>query len=89
MIIKFSKQFDKSYHKLNLKIQDKFNEKLIIFENNKLSKLLNNHCLKWKYIWYNSINITWDFRAIFIENKNWDYEFIEFINIWTHSQLYK
>ncbi len=89
MIVKFSKKFDKSYHKLNIKIQDKFNEKLIIFENDKYNQILNNHSLNWDYFWLKSINITWNYRAIFKEVDNLEYEFIEFINIGTHSQLYK
>jgi len=89
MKLKFSKQFDKSYWKLPIKVQDKFNERLIEFEYDKFSKHLNNHSLKWIYLWKKSINITGDYRAIFKEYPNWTYEFVEFINIWTHSQLYK
>ena len=89
MIIKFSRHFDKSYNKLPIKIQDKFNERLIIFENDKKAEILNNHTLLWKYKWLYSINITWDYRAIFKEYLDGSYEFIEFIKIWTHSQLYK
>ena len=89
MIIKFTKNFDKSYQKLSIKLQDKFNEKLIIFEKDKKASVLNNHTLLWKYKWLSSINVTWDYRAIFREYSNWKYEFIEFINIWKHSQLYK
>ena len=85
----FSKKFDKKYSKLPLKIQEQFNHKLINFEQNIFLKQLWNHALKWKYIWYRSINITWDYRAIFKEYPNWTYEFVEFINIWTHAQLYK
>jgi mRNA-degrading endonuclease YafQ of YafQ-DinJ toxin-antitoxin module len=55
---------------------------------NPLKSELNNHALNWAYKWYRSINISWDFRAIFREYPNWTYEFIEFIDIWTHSQLY-
>jgi len=88
MIIKFTKKFDKSYQKLPIKIQDSFNKKLIIFEKDKLTKLLNNHSLSWRLKWFRSINITWDYRAIFIESSDWIYEFVEFVNIWTHSQLY-
>lgn len=89
MIIKFSKKFDKSYQKLNSKIQDKFNEKLILFENNKQDRILNIHSLKWEYLWLSSMNVTWDYRAIYKEYSDWSYEFVEFVNIWTHSQLYK
>jgi mRNA-degrading endonuclease YafQ of YafQ-DinJ toxin-antitoxin module len=49
---------------------------------------LNNHALVWKYMWFRSINITGDFRAIFIEKSNNTYDFVEFIDIGTHSALY-
>jgi mRNA-degrading endonuclease YafQ of YafQ-DinJ toxin-antitoxin module len=37
---------------------------------------------------FRSINITWDYRAIFKEYPDGTYEFVDFIDIWTHSQLY-
>ena len=52
MIIIFKKSFDKSKLKLNLKIKEKLTEKLLLFEINKFDKLLNNHELKWKYLWF-------------------------------------
>lgn len=76
MIVKRKKKFIKSYEKLNRKIQDKFD------------KSLRNHTLTWEYLWYRSIDITWDYRVIFKEYPNWTYEFVDFIDIWTHSQLY-
>lgn len=88
MIVKFKKSFDKSYNKLDFKIKLKFKEKLKNFYQNPTDEILNNHALTWDYKWYRSINITWDFRAIFREYPDWTYEFVEFIDIWTHSQLY-
>jgi len=88
MKIEFKKSFDKSKSKLDLKIRMKFNEKLIIFSKNPFEKILNNHTLTWKYTWFRSINITWDYRAIFKEYWENKYEFVDFIDIWTHSELY-
>lgn len=88
MKIKFKKSFDKSKLKLDLKIRLKFNEKLVIFSKNPLDKILRNHALDWEYKWFRSIDITWDYRAIFREYPNGTYEFVDFIDIWTHSQLY-
>ena len=84
MKVKKIKGFIKSYNKLQEKIKLKFDEKLKIFMNNPLEKQLNNHSLNWEYLWFRSINITWDFRAIFKEYPNWKYEFVDFIDIWTH-----
>ena len=88
MKIEYSKKFLKSYKKKDFFIRDKFKEKLILFQNNPFLKELNNHSLQWKNLWFKSINITWDFRAIFKEYPSWTYEFVEFIDFWTHSQLY-
>lgn len=88
MKIDYVKSFLKSYKKLDLKIQKKFDEKVLIFQKDHFNILLNNHALTWKYKWFRSISITWDFRAIFKEYPNWTYEFVDFIDIWTHSELY-
>jgi hypothetical protein len=43
---------------------------------------LRNHALTWEYLWFRSIDITWDFRSIFKEYPDWTYEFVDFIDIW-------
>jgi len=78
MIIKFAKKFDKSYHKLPIKIQDKFNEKLIIFEEDKLNILLNNHGLSWKIKWLNSIKETLKNSLLDIKKLKIYYENLSF-----------
>ena len=88
MIVKRKKRFIKSYVKLNRKIQDKFDEIFLIFLNNPFDERLRNHALNWEYKWFRSIDISWDFRVIFREYPNGTYEFVEFVDIWTHSQLY-
>lgn len=88
MIVKRKKRFIKSYEKLNRKIQDKFDEVFLVFRINPFDKSLRNHALIWEYSWLRSIDITWDYRAIFKEYPNWTYEFVDFIDIWTHSQIY-
>lgn len=89
MNIKYKKKFTKSFEKLDKNIQKKTLLRVNIFQKNPLDQILNNHALTWEYLWYRSIDITWDFRAIFKEHPNGTYEFVEFMNIWTHSQLYK
>jgi mRNA-degrading endonuclease YafQ of YafQ-DinJ toxin-antitoxin module len=89
MIIKKHKFFDKSYSKLNDKIKWKVKEILMIFENDCFNKKLNNHALKWVFLWFRSINVTWNYRIIFRELSNNTYEIVELINVWTHSELYK
>ena len=88
MIVKRKKKFIKSYAKLNRKIQDKFDEVFLIFIKNHFDESLRNHALSWELKWFRSIDVTWDYRAIFKEYPDWTYEFVDFIDIWTHSQLY-
>lgn len=88
MKIDYVKTFLKSYKKLDKKIQSKFDDRVLIFKKNPTEKILNNHRLLWKYSWFRSINITWDYRAIFREYPNWTYEFVDFVDIATHSELY-
>ena len=89
MKIGYHRSFEKSYKKKDFKIRKAFKEKLLIFMRDPLKKELKNHKLSWKYLWLRSINITWDYRAIFKELSSWNYEFVEFTDIGTHSQLYK
>ncbi len=88
MKIVFKKSFDKSKSKLDLFVRRKLTERLLIFESNPFHELLLNHALRGEYEGYRSINITGDYRAIFAELSLWHYEFVEFVEIGTHSQLY-
>ena len=84
-----TKRFTKSYKKLHQKIQMKFAEKLKIFIEDPSDIRLRNHSLQWEYQWLRSIDITWDYRLIFREYWENAYEYVDVIDIWTHSQLYK
>ena len=89
MKIEYWKRFRKNFLKLNKKIREKSIIKISKFQNNPFEQSLNNHKLTWNRKWFSSINITWDIRAIFKEIWEWKYEFVEFENIWSHSELYK
>lgn len=84
MIIVFQKKFEKKFKKLPLKIKEKFNERLIIFEKDEFDLVLNNHQLKGKYQGYRSINVTGDLRAIYKRNE----DSATFVAIDSHSNLY-
>ncbi|MDD4151808.1 MAG: hypothetical protein PHR68_04300 [Candidatus Gracilibacteria bacterium] len=45
MIVKFKKKFDKSYNKLDKKIQIKFKDNFRLFQKYPFDKSLNNHSL--------------------------------------------
>ena len=80
---------DKKFIKLSQKIQEKFYARLEIFKINQFDRLLNNHKLSGKYEGCNSINITGDYRAVFLVLNEKDQETYLFIAIGTHLELYK
>jgi addiction module RelE/StbE family toxin len=85
MIVRFHKNFEKQYRKLNEKEQNKLKERIKIFLDNPFDFRLNNHALRGKYLDYRSINIAGDLRAI--------YKFVNendaiFVAIGTHGELY-
>jgi len=84
MNISYSKNFIKQSKKLNKPIRDKVISRIKLFNENPLDHELNNHPLKGKYKQYRSINITGDYRALYLTKDN----DIIFDIVGTHSQLY-
>lgn len=75
MQINFSRKFCKIYAKAPEEIKESFKERLLVFKNNKFDKILNNHQLNGDYSFLRSINITGDWRALFIDSD----EVVKFI----------
>lgn len=80
----FHKNFKRQYRKFPF-LQDKIEQRLLLFRRDPFHPLLNNHFLTGKYKGSRSINITGDYRAV--------YELIAddiayFITVDTHSNLY-
>lgn len=86
MTVDFHRSFDKSYKKISPKQKEYFKSQLAIFIQDRYDPTLSNHGLKGKYKGYRSINVGGDLRAIFIEHSP---RHVEFVNIGSHSQLYK
>ncbi len=84
MNISYSKNFIKQSKKLNQPIRYKVVSRIILFNENPLDYELNNHSLKGRYKLYRSINITGDYRALYLTNG----DEVIFDIIGTHSQLY-
>lgn len=84
MKITYSKEFIKQSEKLSPKLQLQLYRHINLFRDNPLHPILLNHALKGKYSVYRSINITGDYRALYLQM---DDEVI-FDKIGTHSQLY-
>lgn len=85
MTIDYSKSFKKSYKKLDLFVREKIKDRIKLFSENKFHTLLNNHSVNPTYDTGRSINITGDYRAIYVEHEG----VVVFIEIGTHSELYK
>ena len=84
MKIFFSKNFDKQYQKLPNKIQVKFDERLLILLDSEVHPLLKVHELKGAKVPLLSMNVTADYRALFLKEQG----YISFQEIGTHSELY-
>lgn len=85
MNVRFHQNFIKSYRKRSPKIQKATDKRLLLFEKNTFSPILENHQLIGKFTGYRSINITGDFRAIYKEISR---DEIIFVLLGTHSELY-
>ena len=87
--ILFSKRFVKHYQKAPAKVQAQFKTKIALFEQNQHDVRLRNHPLAGNWLGCRSIDITGDWRAVYEELKNGQPMCVEFVEICTHSQLYK
>jgi len=85
MQVNFSKGFCKDYKKASEKIKEATKERLSLFKVDKYEKMLNNHQLSGDLSSFRSINITGDWRALFVDDGNK----ITFVILDRHSNLYK
>ena len=81
----YRKKFKRQYKKLPVKIQKKFDEQVALFRNNLLDRRLNIHKLQGDKKPLISMNVTGDYRALFIWETE---ERVRFHEIGTHSELY-
>ena len=85
MTISYSKKFIKQSQKLTPRLRAHIIERIERFNVNPFDPLLRNHTLKGAYQEYGSINITGDYRALYLVR---DDEII-FDHVGTHAQLYE
>jgi addiction module RelE/StbE family toxin len=88
MIIRFTETFRKQYKKADVRIQNRFNYCLDLFTKDPMNLELRNHSLHKEFEGFNSIDITGDWRAIYLEKKD-DIIIFYFVALGTHRQLYK
>jgi addiction module RelE/StbE family toxin len=79
------KNFIKQFKKLPKQVRNKFEERIKLFVSNPFTGILNNHSVGKRFPDCRSINITGDYRAIY----KYENDIVTFVNIGTHSQLYK
>ena len=80
------KQFLKKYQKLPKALQNTFTERTHLLLNDPTSPLLRIHALKGSLEPHKSMNVSGDYRALFIVDEV--KQTITFLKIGTHSELY-
>ena len=76
--------FLKKYKKLPIKLKLKIMERLVLFDQDHFNNILDNHSLRGELEGYRSVNITGDYRAIFLIKEG----IAVFTDIGTHSELF-
>lgn len=90
MDIRIKQRFAKQYEKAPKIIQRAFDQRIAVFQKDPFHPLFHNHALKGSYKGYRSINVTGDWRALYLESRSVTGEIIvEFKLFGTHSQLYR
>lgn len=86
MEIRLHRNFEKQFGKLQPKLKEKFKERRNLFLVEPFHPILNNHALTGERSGQWSINITGDYRALYVFQGE---DAIVFIEIDTHSNLYR
>lgn len=86
MIVRFHKQFDKQFAKLQPHQKKAATTAILAFRRNPHAPELYNHPLKGAMAGHRSISAGFDLRLVFIEEGG--YVVVEFVRVGTHSQLY-
>jgi len=89
MKIDYRKHFIKRMTRAPVWIQETFRKRLALFILNKHDRQLVDHPLKGKWSGFRSINVTGDWRAIYHQLGDGGIEWVEFVEIGTHSELYR
>ena len=88
MNVKLAPDLIKKLRKLDVRIGNRFREKIIIFEKNPNEPELHNHELRKPYEGLRSIDITNDWRAIYEEITLGEDTVAYFSILGTHYELY-
>lgn len=85
MEVIYHSKFLKLYSRMPVKVQRKFESSIVVFQANPFDERLRNHPLHGKWQGFRSIDITGDYRAVYLSRTSY---IAEFFAIGRHSQLY-
>lgn len=88
MTVRYTGNFLRQLKKSDVRTRKAFRKRLLIFTKNPHDPELDNHPLEREYYGYSSIDITADYRAIYIEVMLEDDTYIYFTSFGTHEELY-
>ena len=88
MKVKLDPDLLKKLKKLDVRIRNRFREKILLFSKNPNDPMLNNHTLKREYQGLRSIDITNDYRAVYEELTVGEDIVAYFSLLGTHKELY-
>lgn len=88
MTRQYDSTFISSLKKTDVKIRKSFKKRIAIFARDPHTPILNNHALKRDWLGYRSIDITANWRALYVEKTSGDDQVAYFVAIGTHKQLY-
>ena len=89
MRVQYDPSFYRKYKRLDVRIQNKFDQKIEVFLKKPNEPSLNNHLLEREYAGHRSIDITNDYRAIYYEEVIGNEVVVNFVIIGTHDELYR
>ncbi|MBI2334983.1 hypothetical protein HYU96_04265 [Candidatus Daviesbacteria bacterium] len=89
MIVAYDPAFLKKFKKADVRIRKSFKERILLFSKNPNDLILNNHKLRDEYKGYNSIDITSDWRALYIEKSTKEDTVAYFAILGTHDHLFR
>lgn len=88
MKVKFHPRIFKQLRKTDVRIRNQFKKHILLFAKNPQDSVLNNHELTRAWKGYRSIDITNNFRAVYIEKKIGRETVAYFVAFGTHEDLY-
>lgn len=88
MNVVYDPDFLEKLKKVDVRIRKSIKEKILLFSNSPNDPQLDNHPLQEKYQGYKSIDITFDYRAIYKEVQIGGEIVAYFVVLGTHKELY-